>query len=345
VGYWTGPLNDRLGRRTLMLTADFARAGLSLCFLLIDRPERVPLIYVITVLMVLFRAIFEPARKAALPDVVSRENMVAANAISGATWSSMLALGAAVGGLVAGIFGAKIAFTLNSLSFLLSAFFVSRLRFSSDELEKPKRAPWGECFRYLKSRPRILVYSMSKTLWCIGGGLTLVLTLYGSDIFPMGKGGATTIGLFYAFRGLGSVCGPFLAYRLKGHAETELPRMLIPAFFMGALGYFLLSQAWSLPLALGCVLLAHLGGSTQWVFSTSLLQLSLDPEVRGRVFALEYTGLNLAMACSSYLVGRASDQGFSPPELAQILGLVFCCTGSLMAVALFLTRERQESRE
>ena len=124
-GYWTGPLADRLGRRKLMLVADFGRAFLALCYLAVDRPERVPLIYVITVAMVVLQALFEPARKSALPDLVNREEIVFANAISGATWSSMLALGAAAGGLVAGYFGHQAAFCLNAASFLLSAYFVS----------------------------------------------------------------------------------------------------------------------------------------------------------------------------------------------------------------------------
>jgi MFS family permease len=341
-GYWTGPLADRFGRRGLMLVADLGRGALALCYLFIDRPERVPWIYVITVLMVLLQAVFEPARKSALPDIVSRKDMVLANAIAGATWSSMLALGAAVGGLVSGLFGNQVAFLLNAASFLLSAYFVSGLRFASDSLPKAKRAPWGECLRYLRKHPRIAVYSLSKTLWCTGGGIALVLTLYGRELFPLnfegGEVGALSIGLFYAFRGLGAGFGPFLAYRMKGQTVEALTACLFPSFLLGGLGYLLLARASSLPVALLCVLIAHLGGATQWVFSTSLLQLSLAPDVRGRVFALEYTCLNLAVALSSFVVGRAGDGGWSPPQLAQAMGITFCLAGGLLGILLLATR-------
>ena len=341
-GYWTGPLTDRFGRRGLMLMADLGRGGLALCYLFVDRPERVPLVYLITVLMVVFQAIFEPARKSALPDIVDRDQMVLANAISGATWSSMLAIGAALGGVVSGFFGQEVAFLLNALSFFLSAYFVSGLRFSSKTSTKTEKAPWGECFRYLRRHPRLAVYSMSKMLWCTGGGITLVLTLYGRNLFPIqgasGQVGAISIGLFYAFRGLGSGFGPFLAYRVKGQSVAALSGSLVPGFLVGGAGYLLLSQAWSLPVALLCVLLAHLGGATQWVFSTSLLQLSLDSRFRGRVFALEYTGLNLAVASSSYLVGRAGDQGWTAPQLAMLMGFVLCGAGTVLGCLMFLTR-------
>lgn len=346
-GYWTGPLTDRVGRRKLMLLADLGRAGLALCYLAVDRPERVSWIYGITVAMVILQAVFEPARKAALPDIVSRDEMVLANAISGATWSSVLALGAAVGGVVSGVFGHQVAFLLNALSFLLSAYFVSGLHLSSDHSKTTQaRASWGECFHYLREHPRIASYAMSKTLWCFSGGISLVLTLYGREIYPLsapgGEVGAISIGLFYAFRGLGAGIGPFIAYRVHGQCQRSLAAALVPGFLVGGLGYLLLSYTDSLSLALICVLFAHLGGATQWVFSTSLLQLSLREDVRGRVFALEYTGLNLAVAFSSFLTGHARDEGWSIPHLAQAMAVLLLVTGGLTALMLRFTKPEDD---
>lgn len=340
-GFWTGPLTDRMGRRKLMLIADFGRAVLTLGYLAVDRPERVPWIYAITVCCVLLQALFEPAHKAALPDIVTREEMVLANAISGATWSCVLALGAALGGVVAGVFGHQVAFLLNALSFILSAYFVSGLVLRSDGKPARPKASWGECFSYLRRNPRIGAYVMSKPLWCCAGGVTLVLTLYGREVFPLtaagGEVGAISIGLFYAFRGLGAGIGPFLAYRVRGQSIEGLTAALVPGFLVGGVGYLMLSFTPTLPTALLCVLIAHIGGATQWVFSTSLLQLSLEEEVRGRVFALEYTGLNLAVALSSYYVGHARDLGMSSATLSQIMAFILLGTGLFQALLLRVT--------
>ena len=239
-GYWTGPITDRFNRRSLMLLTDLLRAGLALCYLLVDRPERVFWVYVITVLMVLCKAIFEPARKSALPDIVSREEMGFANAISGATWSAMLAMGAALGGVVSNFLGAEYAFFLNALSFMLSAFFVMRLTLPKRASKKSEQARWSDCFRYLRGEPQVILCTFCKTLWCLGGGITLVLTLFGTKVFPLGVGGALSIGLFYAFRGLGAGVGPFLAYRVKGHSLKNLRGALFPAFVMGGVGLSLI---------------------------------------------------------------------------------------------------------
>ncbi len=320
---WTGPLVDRYSRRRLMIVADLLRAGLALCFLLVDRPERVPLIYLFVVLMVSCQALFEPSRKAILPDLVDRDDLVSANAISGATWSSMLALGAAFGGLVAGLLGVKWAFILDAFTFVLSAYWVQLIEVE-ENLEAPgRRARWTDAVRVLTASPRLLLTACSKTIWCLGGGITLVLTLYGSEMFPLGRDGAISIGLFYACRGLGAGIGPFLARALVGQKVAALERAIPPAFIVGCLGYTAVSQGAELRWCLAFVVLAHLGGSTNWVFSTSLLHLSVPAEFRGRVFALEYFGMTLATATSAYLVGQASDQGWTAPELALAMACMF----------------------
>ena len=340
-GYWTGPLVDRFSRKKLMFMMDILRAILALGYLLVDNKEEVIWVYIITFLIVICQAIFEPSRKAILPDIVSREEMVTANAISGATWSTMLALGAAIGGIVSDLFGRETAFVLNSLSFLLSAWFVTRLRAEEHSVEAKKKQPWSEGLSYLAAHPRVAVLAMSKTLWCLGGGITLVLTLFGSQLFPLGKDGAFSIGLFYMMRGLGAACGPFIAYAIGGRELKALTRALPFAFMTGAIGYWLLGQAEFLGFALFFVFLAHLGGATQWIFSTSLLQLSLPKHVRGRVFSLEYTGLNLATAASCYLVGYLGDQDWSPEELAQLMAGTYLLAGLNMGLLLKFTSPEQ----
>ncbi len=341
-GFWVGPLVDKFSRRTLMFACDLARAALALCFLIVTDARHLHLIYFLTILMVVCQALFEPARKAILPDLVAPREMVAANAVAGATWSSMLAFGAALGGLVTGLLGVRWGFCLNSLSFLLSAWFVRRLqvRESFGAASSQTKAGWGEALGYLKANRKAGLLASCKFLWCLSGGLTLVLTLYGNKIFPLGKDGALSIGLFYACRGLGAAVGPFVAHRLGGSSLKEMEKALLPSFLVGGLGYFLLSQSQTMTAAMLCVVLAHLGGATSWVFSTTMLQLSLPSQVRGRVFSLEFTGLTLATATSSYLVGLAGDRGWSAPELAQAVAVTLLSAGLVLAFGLNALRHR-----
>jgi len=56
-----------------------------------------------------------------------------------------------------------------------------------------------------------------------------------------------------------------------------------------------------------CAMLAHAGGSTVWVFSTTLLQLYTEDRFRGRVFAghMDRATPELSGLCSSTETSRA----------------------------------------
>ncbi|MEP7357495.1 MAG: MFS transporter, partial [Anaerolineales bacterium] len=93
-GVWA----DRYNRRKLLLATDLSRAVIVLGFLLVRQPSQVWMLYVLTALQLGISGIFFPARNAILPDITTPAEMGAANALSSATWSVMLSLGAAIGG-------------------------------------------------------------------------------------------------------------------------------------------------------------------------------------------------------------------------------------------------------
>src|SRR5207302_11052589 len=129
MGPLSGVVADRFSRRSIMITADLLRAIVVLGFLLVRRPDQMWLVYVLTVFQLAFSAFFEPAKTAAIPSIVSDRELLPANAIASVTWSAMLTLGAALGGLVAGWFGTNAAFILDSLSFVASAMLIASVTF------------------------------------------------------------------------------------------------------------------------------------------------------------------------------------------------------------------------
>jgi hypothetical protein len=68
------------------------------------------------------------------------------------------------------------------------------------------------------------------------------------------------------------------------------------------------------------LVVAHMGGSTIWVFSTVLLQRHVPDALRGRAFGAELALMTLAMTLSNLGVGVALDRGWSPRALAAALG-------------------------
>ena len=126
---FSGALADRVNRKLVMVAADLLRAGIVLSFLWVDRPERVWLIYVLTVAQFVAASFFEPASSAITPSLVEgREELMTANVLSSVTWSAMLTIGAALGGVFAGIFGAQMALVADAVTFLISATFLIGIR-------------------------------------------------------------------------------------------------------------------------------------------------------------------------------------------------------------------------
>ena len=113
VGPLAGVVVDRMSRRTLMIGADLARAVLFAGLVFVRSADQIWLAFLLVTLGVIATAFFEPARTAMLPDVVPRESLITANALSAATWAVMLAVGASVGGAMTVLVGRDAAFIGN----------------------------------------------------------------------------------------------------------------------------------------------------------------------------------------------------------------------------------------
>src|SRR5215203_1070860 len=107
-GPLSGVVADRFSRRTIMIVSDVLRAIVVLGFLFVRHADQLWIVYALTVLQLGLSTFFEPAKTAAVPSIVSDRELVAANAISSVTWSVMLTLGAAIGGLITGLLGTNV---------------------------------------------------------------------------------------------------------------------------------------------------------------------------------------------------------------------------------------------
>jgi MFS family permease len=339
VGPLAGVVVDRVNRRRLMIIADLVRGVLILGLLLVRHGDQVWIAYVVMACSVAASAFFEPARTATIPNVTSAKELVPANALSAATWSAMLAIGASVGGVITAAFGRDVAFVANAASFFCSAAFITMTRY--DATPTPKARPSGfvalsgiadliEGLRYVRRESHVAALMCVKAGWGLAGGVLLLLAVFGQRVFPVGKGSAAGIGVLYGARGLGAGLGPIALRWILGQHPKTLRRTIGPAFFIVGVFYMALAGAPSLAIAAACVLLAHFGGSILWVFSTVLLQLEVPDHFRGRVFAAELAFVTLVTSLSSYLTAKGLDrQGWSPRSLSFTLGALFFVPGLL----------------
>lgn len=337
VGPLSGVIIDRYSRRAIMILSDIARAVVVLGFLFVRRPEHVWIIYVLTILQLVFSTFFEPAKTAVIPSIVSGRELVAANAVASATWSVMLTLGAALGGLVAAWFGTDAAFILDSLTYLVSAVLIASVRFPNRAVRAKTKLTIAKALgisdtiegaRYVWQRPRVFALMMVKPAWGVGGGILALLAVFGEKIFPVGRSAATGIGILYAARGIGTAIGPLAMRRFAGETRQQLQTAIGFAFIVGGVFYIAFGTATSFPLALIVLIIAHTGGSVLWVNSTVLLQRAVADSFRGRVFAAEFALLTLTMAASNYVTGELLDRfHYSPRTVTIGIGVFFLLPG------------------
>ena len=337
VGPMAGVVVDRVDRRRLMIATDIIRGVLVLGLLLVQHRDQVWIAYVVTILCVSAQAFFEPARTATIPNITSAEELMPANALSSATWSAMLAVGASVGGLVTVLSGRNVAFLINAASFFASAYFVSRTRYDSTPPAIPRQAGLAaltgipdlvDGLRYVRQRSHVAALMFVKTGWGIAGGVLLLLTIFGERVFPVGPTSAGGIGVLYGARGIGAGLGPIALRWILGQNPAALRRAIGPAYFIVGGFYVLLAWAPNLPVAALCVLCAHFGGSILWVFSTVLLQMEVPDRFRGRVFSVELALVTLTSSISSYATAYALDhEQWSPRNLSLVLGCLFVVPG------------------
>ncbi len=326
---FAGVLADRFNRKYLMILSDVLRAVTVLGLLWVRDPGDIWYFYLLTIAQFSLSALFTPARSAVLANVVRPGELVAANALDSLTWSTMLALGAFLGGIVAAFFGAEAAFVADSFSFLLSAVFIGRIVLpdravagaaSADAAAAGAsvsgRFAFLDGFRYLWREPFILGIVFAKAGGSLVWGAINVLEItYANDLFPLANSGrlgvadpgTATLGLIYVVSGLGTGIGPLLMRRRLGDSPRRLMMGISLGFVIMTVGTGWLALVNGLGSLLLATIIRTLGTGTLWVFSAALLQTIVPDKYRGRVFAFEFAAFTLTQSISTLAGGYLLD--------------------------------------
>ncbi|MDI9548655.1 MAG: MFS transporter [Chloroflexota bacterium] len=309
---FAGVLADRYERRLIMAATDVLRAVTVLCFLLIRTADQLWLLYFLTVVQFVLSSLYTPAHSALLPSIVAPRDLVTANALDSFTWSTMLALGSLFGGLAAAALGLAAAFVIDALTFLLSAWFVLRIGSVPSGADYVRRAGFFDFvdgLRYLRSRRFILVLSLVKAAGALVWGAINVLEIpLAEQVFPFRGSGSVTLGIIYAATGIGTGLGPLIARYFLGDGRQAALRAITVSFAVLTAGVLLLGTAPTLPWIVTATLMRSVGTGTLWVFSSTILQSTVENRYRGRVFAFEFAALTLLQSVSTMWAGVAVDR-------------------------------------
>jgi len=314
-----GALVDTWNIRRVLIASDFARGCLVLLLIPAAAWGGLPAAFVLVFLLYTANTFFLPARSAILPDLVPEESLVKANSL--ATLAGVVATiaGSFAGGLLVERVGWRWGFALDGATYFVSVFFLALTRPKRHErVARPAR--WSAAYRVLLhdvaegarltvSHRAVLGSLLSLVcLWIAGGALHVAGTVL---VKNRAAGFVSGMGGILSAVGFGMVAGTLLL----ATAGARFSKRLLVALGLSGAGLMLAIFSFT-PAYLTLALLALLAGffvALLLVTTEAVMQVSIGPEARARVFALRDFSTRFAVLGTALLLGIALGQGWITP--------------------------------
>jgi MFS family permease len=374
-GPLAGVVVDRVDRRRVMIAADLARAVLALGFLLANMTGKLPVIYFVGAALFAVSSFFNAAKRASIPNLVQGTNaLLSANSLSASTTAATIAVGSALGGLLSTFVGRNPVFILNSVTFLISAEMIRRIRTVSsrqlavgseeNELMKVKRrgrkraltairqlptAFWSdfrEGLRYVRSRDVLSAIFVVAAGWGLGNGVARSLySVFGARLGVMAAEGLVArptdfgISVLFVAMGLGGVIGAPIARRFNSAAGDSLGSRMGRSLVFDGCGlalFSLMPNLWGASLVL---VAREINFAIWWTAQQTIIMTRTEDRFAGRVFA-SYETLTTLMMVGAMLAAGAAADSFGIRPVAATGGAIITLSGLMWFV---LQRRRNAS--
>ena len=288
---WLGVVVDRSSRRPLMIVADLVRGALliALCTFAVLGWLTIPILVVVAATLGSMTVLFQLANFSFLPDIVSEHQLIDANAKITATDSAISVAGSGVGGVLVQLLTAPLALAVNAIGYLGSAVLIGRVRVTEPRSSIHERhSAFAEAKEglWVLARHRILRALVAEaSAWNFGNEIfILALTVYILKEIPAGP---LILGLIVTCGGVGAFLGSMLSATLTarfGYGKALVASLILgnTAPIIGALGAWLHPSGLLVPLS-AAFLLSGIGIGVANSQSTSIRQIAVAPELRGRV--------------------------------------------------------------
>ena len=285
----TGVIADRVDRRKLLFVDQALVTALVFGFALLLRLDlhRVWHLYAFALTFGLLWAANNPVRQVLTANTVPREALMNATAMISMAFNLMRALGPAVGGLVIARFGPDVNFLIQGVLFLVALAMLTRLRApysTADRARARERSPLrnlADGFRHIVNEPVTLLtagvtFGLSFTM------LAMVfnqLPVYTAEI--LGNEDGTYLGLLLMAMGIGGFLGTALLAAFSSARRKGL--LASVSFALAAVSVIALSQAASLWLAFGALLLQQMFVQVVMTTNMTIVHTITPDALRGRV--------------------------------------------------------------
>lgn len=326
LGPIAGVFVDRWDRKRVMVVADALFALWLLPLLFVNSVDRLWLVYVVQIVEASILPFFKPAENALVPNLVSKEQLVAANSLNGLSSNIARLVGPAAGGLIAGLLGLPGVALVDAASFVLAGGLFAFITAKTAPAQITTAKTAGEAWRALWQewldglgvvrRERVLlVFFLVVSITSLGEGVFGILLIV--FVRRVLHGGALQLGWLMSGQAIGALIGSVLV----GWAGS---RLLSPRW-IGLCG-----------VAFGLIDLAIFNSPAFFPVFLVSFGLFVLVGVPGIAFSTGRNALQQAVTPDAYL-GRVSSTFFTTSGLLLLLGALIATTlGDHLGVVLVL---------
>ena len=293
-----GIIVDRVPKKLIMVGSDAVRGVLMILIPFLPREFTILLFFTFSISTI--TQFFAPAEQAAIPLLVKKEGLMAANALFSSTMMAALIIGNAVATPMLNWFeslnkGFGKELVVGCL-YLLSALIMVPIHFREHRQINQETAPinpWAEFIlglRYLKQN-RLVWNAMLQivTLYCVFAALIELAIGMAARLHLAPE----EFSSFVAAAGVGMVIGAAILGHF-GHRLHHKPLPLMGFITMAlSLGLFIFID--NQPLALGLCIFLGIGAAFVNVPMQTLIQQQTPPEMHGKVFGFQNHAINIAL--------------------------------------------------
>ncbi len=281
----TGFAADHLDRRKLLIATQASMGALALGLGLLTITGLIQLwhVYLFAFLLGCVTAFDAPARQTFVSELVGEADLSNAVGLNSTSFNAARMIGPAIAGVLIATVGSGWVFLINAISFAAVLCSLSLLRVGELHLHHKAvrtRGSLAEGFRYVWKRPDLkTILLMLFLIGTFGINFPIFISTMSVTVF---HAGAREYGLLTSIMAIGSVTGALLSARRE---KPRLDLLFISAAILG-FGFALaavMPNYWLFGLAL---IVIGVSAQTFTTSTISLVQLSTEPVMRGRVMAL-----------------------------------------------------------
>jgi MFS family permease len=301
-----GAVADRFDRRRVLIATQLCASALAFGFAALLASDRLtlPVLYGLAVVSGSIMAFDLPALQAFVPELVPPARIPVAVALNSMLHHGTRLVGPAIAGALIAATSPAMAFVANGVSFFAVVASLLLIRPPPRPHGERKRSGGiGEAIRYLRGHRTVqsLIGFTALSTTFLFPIFVVFSAVFVKDVLG---GSEADFGIFMSVNGAGALGGALLLLRIPPHLRGPL---ILAAAMTAAGAMILQSFSRSIPLAVAVQTVLTFGVSLGLGLGSTIVQVLVPPEIRGRVMAFHGIAFTALMPAAALGLGALGD--------------------------------------